>query len=103
PESWMRLLVADAGLPLPEPQFEIRDLDGRLVYRLDMAWPEFRIALEYDGYDAHEGREAADAERDARLARRGWIVVRAAAHDLSNSDRVNAELRSAFARRRRAA
>jgi hypothetical protein len=103
PESWLRLLVADAGFPLPEPQFEVRDLEGRLVYRLDMAWPEFRVALEYDGYEAHEGRAEADAERDRRLAGRGWTVVRARAQDLSKPDRVVGELRSAFSARKRAA
>jgi hypothetical protein len=103
PESWLRLLVADAGFPLPEAQFEIRDLEGRLVYRLDMAWPESRVALEYDGYEAHEGRSEADAERDRRLGGRGWTVVRARAQDLSKPDRVIGELHTAFAARRRAA
>jgi hypothetical protein len=103
PESWMRLLVADAGFPLPEPQFEVRDLNGRLVYRLDMAWPESRVALEYDGFEAHEDRSEADAERDRRLAGRGWVVVRARAQDLRQSDRLIGELRRAFAARGRAA
>ncbi|HEV8559359.1 MAG TPA: DUF559 domain-containing protein [Actinophytocola sp.] len=103
PESWMRLLVADAGFPLPEPQFEVRDLEGRLVYRLDMAWPEFRVALEYDGYEAHEGRAEADADRDRRLGARGWTVVRATAQDLRKPDRVLGELRRVLAARGRAA
>ncbi|HEV2784208.1 MAG TPA: DUF559 domain-containing protein [Actinophytocola sp.] len=103
PESWLRLLVADAGFPLPEPQYEIRDLAGRLVYRLDLAWPDLRVALEYDGYEAHEGRAEADAERDRRLAGRGWVVIRVRARDLSKPDRVLAELRRAFEARGRAA
>jgi Protein of unknown function (DUF559) len=103
PESWLRLLVVDAGFPLPDPQHEVRDLEGRLVYRLDMAWPDLRVALEYDGYEAHEGRTDADAERDRRLAGRGWVVIRACARDLGSPDRLLGELRAAFAARRRVA
>jgi hypothetical protein len=99
PESWLRLLVADAGFPAPEPQVKVRDLAGRLVYVLDLAWPEPRIALEYDGYEAHEGRAEADTERDHRLAGRGWIVIRARAADLSRPARLITELRAAFVRR----
>jgi hypothetical protein len=103
PESWLLLLVADAGFPLPEPQFEVRHLDGRVLYRLDLAWPELRIALEYDGYEAHEGRAEADTERDLRLAGRGWIVIRVRSHDLGEPERVLGELRRAHASRRHAA
>ncbi|HEV2783886.1 MAG TPA: DUF559 domain-containing protein [Actinophytocola sp.] len=103
PESWLRLLVADAGYPLPEPQYEVRDLDGRVVYRLDLAWPELRIALEYDGYEAHEHRESQDAERDARLRARGWMVIRARAEDMRDSARLLGELAKAFGVRRYAA
>jgi hypothetical protein len=103
PESWLMLLVADAGFPLPEAQFEVRDLEGRSVYRLDLAWPEPRIALEYDGYEAHEDRTEQDAERDRRLGGRGWLVIRARARDLRDPARLLGELRSAFAARRRAA
>lgn len=103
PESWLRLLVVDAGFPPPEPQVEVLDLQGRLVYLLDLAWPEVRIALEYDGYEAHEGRAEADAERDRRLAGRGWIVIRVRAEDLSKPARLIGEVRRAFAARRRVA
>lgn len=103
PESWLRLLAVDAGYPAPEPQVEIRDLTGRLVYVLDLAWPDLRIALEYDGFAAHEHRGAQDAERDARLGERGWIVIRVRADDLRSPRRVLDELATAFATRRRRA
>jgi uncharacterized protein DUF559 len=96
PESWLRLLVVDARFPVPEAQFEVRGLDGELIYLLDMAWPELRIALEYDGYEAHEGRAEADELRDRRLAGRGWIVIRARAQDLRQPKRLIGELRAAF-------
>jgi hypothetical protein len=103
PESWLRLLIVDAGFPPPEPQYEVRDLEGRIVYLLDLAWPDVRIALEYDGYEAHEGRAEADAERDRRLTGRGWIVIRVRIGDLGKPDRLLSAVQSAFAARRRAA
>jgi very-short-patch-repair endonuclease len=87
-ESWLLLMVVDHGFPLPEPQFKICDLMGREVYRLDFAWPHLRIALEYDGYEAHENRRAEDATRDADLKRRGWKVIRAEASDLRDPTRL---------------
>lgn len=99
PESFFRLIVVEAGFPIPTPQHEVQTIDGHRLYVLDMAWESRRIALEYDGYSAHESRAQYDAERDERLAQRGWIVVRARASDLRDPTRVLAELRAAFARR----
>jgi hypothetical protein len=98
-ESWIRLMLVEEGLPVPEVNWPIRDLDGRLLYRLDMAWPQLRIALEYDGYAAHAGREAADRARRADLEARGWIVVVISKEDLRAFTRVVTVLRAAFARR----
>jgi hypothetical protein len=100
PESWLRLLVIEAGFPLPDVQHRVLDIDGKLIYRLDLAWPELRIALEYDGYEAHAGRALRDAARDEDLARRGWLTVRASAEDLRNPRRLIEELSSAFRSRR---
>lgn len=102
PESWMLLIVVEAGFPIPEVQYVIRTVDGRLLYVLDLAWADRRTALEYDGYAAHEERAAYDAERDARLAQRGWIVIRARAEDLRDPSRVLTELRAAFEKQARA-
>lgn len=99
PESMLRLVVVEAGFPIPEAQYEILTIDGRRLYVLDLAWPEVRIALEYDGYAAHEGRESQDSERDERMAGRGWITVRATYADLRDPSRLISELRAAFAKR----
>lgn len=99
PESILRLVVVEAGFPVPEVQYEITTIDGRRLYVLDMAWPERRIALEYDGFAAHEERGEHDAERDQRLAGRGWVTIRATAADLRDSSRVLAELEAQFKRR----
>lgn len=45
-------------------------------YRLDFAWPEWRVALEVDGWH-HDRPEQLirDAQRQRRLARDGWLVL----------------------------
>lgn len=42
-------LLWQAGLPLPVPQWEIRDETGRVVARLDFAWPDLGVWMEFDG------------------------------------------------------
>jgi len=83
-ESWVRMDVIDHRLPAPEPQWWVTD-DGRPVYRLDLAWPKSRIAVEYDGREYHEDdvRRKHDEERRAWLRRRGWTVVVVTKDDFS--------------------
>jgi hypothetical protein len=99
PESWVRMLIIELGFPLPEVNFVLLSPADRELYRLDLAWPLLRIALEYDGHAAHAGREEHDAAREDDLRRRGWIVVRARAEDLADPTRLRNELRAAFASR----
>lgn len=59
-ESWMRLRMVDAGLPIP-------DVDHRLQHRgrefwLDSAYVAARVAAEYDGREFHSDRR--DVEHD---------------------------------------
>ena len=51
-ESEARLAMIDGGLPIPELQYEVIDGNGELR-RLDFAWPDLRVAVEYDGVDWH--------------------------------------------------
>jgi hypothetical protein len=99
PESWMLFHLVDVGFPAPEVNWSFHDRDGRQIFRLDLAWPEYRIALEYDGYLAHLGREGADRTRQAELERSRWIVVRARADDLGSLYRVECAVDEAFRRR----
>lgn len=75
-ESWMRLAIVDAGLPVPQPQWWI-EAGGRPRYRLDLAYPFVRIAVEYNGEEFHTGEEAEedDEERLEWLTRHGWKVI----------------------------
>lgn len=99
-ESHMLLMFYDRQLPLPTPQYSIATIDGRELYRLDFAWPEFRIAVEYDGYAAHAERHERDRRRDEDLAGRGWIVIRATIDDLMAPWRLVNEVRQALETRR---
>jgi Protein of unknown function (DUF559) len=96
PESWLKLLVVEAGFPQPVDQFEVIDALACVRYVLDLCWPELRIALEYDGYEAHEYRQDRDARRDLDLQRRGWITIRATAEDLREPSRLLVRLEEAF-------
>jgi hypothetical protein len=98
-ESWIRWLVVENGLPIPDVNWPITDVAGREIYRLDLAWPRLRITLEYDGVTAHAGQEEHDAARRADLERRGWIVVVVRKEDVRSFTRVATALRAAFAAR----
>ena len=58
-ESWARLEINDHGLPVPTPQHWVL-VDGVPTYRLDLAYPRARIAIEYDG-EAHHSAPAEPA------------------------------------------
>jgi|tagenome__1003787_1003787.scaffolds.fasta_scaffold20589128_1 hypothetical protein len=75
-ESWMRLAIHDAGLLAPTSQWWI-DVDGVPTYRLDLAYPHARIAVEYDGSEHHTRHEdrARDEQRRTWLRAHGWTVI----------------------------
>lgn len=82
PETLLRLLIERAGLPEPTLNSPVLLRDGSTVYP-DIAWPEYRIALEYDGrwHDA-DGQRSSDSDRHERLVDAGWMVVRVRAKEL---------------------
>ncbi|WP_243060186.1 DUF559 domain-containing protein [Nocardioides sp. SR21] len=96
-EAWVFLDIADAGLPLPEPQMWI-DINGVPTYRLDFAYRRARVCVEYDGEEAHAGRAAEDDERRAWLRRNGWTVIVLCNGDFTDArrDRWVRELRAAL-------
>jgi hypothetical protein len=103
-EGELRLLRAleRLGFPTPVPQFEIRDEDGRLVARVDFAYPDLKIAIEYDSYAHHLGTDAHDRDAARRNALLGlkWYPITATAADLRNGGhRLAIDLRLARAQR----
>jgi hypothetical protein len=74
-ESWMRMAIIQAGLPMPTPQYWVRDR-GRKKYRLDLAYVHAKIAIEYDGREFHGKKQRAkDEERRKWLRDHGWTVM----------------------------
>jgi len=75
-ESEARLVMIDQGLPRPKLQYEIFTPDGDM-YRVDFAWPEFKVIAEYESIEWHAGRAEMlrDKRRLAVLQELGWIVI----------------------------
>ena len=48
PEHLLLRMLRRHGFPTPVVQFEIRDPDGRVIARPDLAYPDLKIAIEYD-------------------------------------------------------
>ncbi len=93
-ETRLRLLLARAGLPPPAAQFTVRDAAG-FVARVDLAWPDRRVAVEYDGAWHAEPRQfARDRRRLNRLQAAGWTVVFVTAADLHRPAEVLTRLRA---------
>ncbi|HEV7965329.1 MAG TPA: hypothetical protein VGP57_22475 [Actinoplanes sp.] len=77
PESAIRVRLVRAGLPRPEPQYPV-SLPGGLTLHPDLAWPAFRVALEYDGaYHADPAHLELDRRRLNLLVGAGWVVLHA--------------------------
>lgn len=102
------------GLPQPQPQLPILDREGRLVARLDFAWPQLGVWVEIDGRVKYgELRRPGESELDVLMREKrreerireitGWECVRLTWADLASPDRVAARIRSAFARAARRA
>lgn len=83
-ETWLRLVLIDAGLPAPATQIPV--LDGDIVVALlDMGWEEFKVGVEYDGdQHRHDRRQyVKDIRRHEFIGDRGWLVVRVVREDRS--------------------
>jgi very-short-patch-repair endonuclease len=88
PETVLRLLLRSAGLA-PVPQYVVRDADGRFVARVDLAFPERRVAVEYDGaWHGTPGQLARDRRRLNALVAAGWTVLHVTAADMHEPDSV---------------
>jgi hypothetical protein len=96
PESWVRVACAISGLPAPVPQYEVVE-DGVWLARVDLAWPEARLIVEYEGEYHFDGLQLArDDSRLSALVAAGWRVIRLAAHDLRSMDDVVRRIQDAL-------
>ena len=96
------------GLPKPEPQVEIFDEDGTSFARVDFAWPEFRVFVEFDGRAKYERfrregetleeflmREKDREEKICQLT--GWVCIRVTWADLNRPRQLAARIQKMLA------
>jgi very-short-patch-repair endonuclease len=76
-ETRIRMAIHADGLPQPVLQHPVGP------YRLDMAYPAVRLAIEYDGGEHREPERALrDLDRQAWLSTAGWRILRFRAYDV---------------------
>lgn len=86
-ESLLRVALVQAGLPAPTPQVQVSHR-GAVVARLDLAWPEHRVAVEYDGsHHRHPQQHSRDLTRHNTLRSLGWQVFQVDASLWSHAER----------------
>ncbi|SFF56884.1 DUF559 domain-containing protein [Blastococcus tunisiensis] len=96
-ESVLRWLLLEAGLPEPVLQQVVR-VDGRFVGQVDMAWPDRKVLVEFDG-DVHRERRVFvdDLRRQNGLVLAGWTILRFSSADvLGRPEQVLATIRAAL-------
>jgi hypothetical protein len=97
-ETRLRLLLVRAGLPPVTTQIPVTDDHGRVVRRIDMGWPRWKVGVEYDGAQ-HWGdasAHAGDIDRLEFLAARQWHVVRVSARHLRDREETVRRARDAL-------
>jgi hypothetical protein len=94
-ETRVRLLIGRSQLPMPIAQYWVKDAGA--AARVDFAWPEQKLALEYDGlWHAAPGQFAKDRARLNRLREAGWRVVFVTARDLHHPAELIARITAAL-------
>jgi very-short-patch-repair endonuclease len=94
-ESVVRWLIHAAGLPAPVLQYRVLDAVGRFLGRADLAWPEHKLLVEFDG-DGHRERRVwvKDLRRQNGLVIGDWRLLRFSSADVyGRPDAVLGEIR----------
>lgn len=78
PETRLRLRLVRAGLPAPVVNPLVADSSGRRRFRPDLAFEEFRVAVQYEGVLVHsdDQRVLKDIRRAEAAEALGWVEVR---------------------------
>lgn len=106
-ESLTWHLMWKQHVPLPQLQVVIRNRSGRVVARVDFAWPELGVFLEFDGkekYDRYRRPGESVADTVVREKRRedlicgltGWRCIRIVWADLYHPERTAARIQAAL-------
>lgn len=100
-ESRTWWLCFQHSIPMPVPQYQVKDDRGAVVARVDFAWPEYKVFLEFDGKVKYQEllkpgetvvdvvlREKRREELVCRLT--GWRCIRITWADLENPEATTA-------------
>jgi hypothetical protein len=96
-ETRTHFLLFRNGISIGIPQYEVYDGRGQFVARVDLAWPEHGVFVEFDGKQKYSkllgpGEEPLDVmlrekRREERICRiTGWKCIRLTWADLENPD-----------------
>jgi hypothetical protein len=97
-ETRLRMIIVQAGLPRPEVQWVVQDVEARTAVWLDLAWPARRVGVEFEGGGHTAPVEVLrDAGRYTRLVARGWRIFRYTKYEVYfDPGRIVAELTRAL-------
>ncbi|WP_130506413.1 hypothetical protein [Microterricola gilva] len=83
-ETRLRLALVAHGFAEPVIGFPVAVDHGTLTLHPDLAWPDLRLAIEYEGDEHRESKRRfrADIRRREKFEAAGWRVIRVTADDL---------------------
>lgn len=104
-ETRTDLLCYRQGLPRPVPQLEVYDENEVLIGRVDFAWPDLGVFLEFDGREKYlKYRRRGESMEDAILREKrredeirrvtGWRCIRITWADLQHPEILAAKIRN---------
>ncbi len=107
-ESRSNYMFWRGGLPKPQPQLDLFGKWGKFVARVDFAWPEYGVFLEFDGKNKYEklrkeGESVLDVvlrekKREEMICRlTGWRCIRIVWADLYHPEETIAYIRGVLA------
>ncbi len=99
-ETWLRLLLIQAGYPPPQTQIPVYGPYGELVGIVDMGWEDIKIALEYEGEHHRTNSRVFNndiARHETMTTDLDWIAIRVTAADVPGG--ILRRLAAAWARR----
>jgi hypothetical protein len=104
-ETRVRMMLLGHGYPEPEPNRPIRDPATGIVYYIDLAYPQWKIAIEYDGkhHRTDPAQQEADLHKNEVLHGQGWSVQRVTGADLHRPQDFFLRLEALVRRRAQAA
>lgn len=78
-ETVARLALTDAGLPPPQTQVNVFGQYGDFIARVDMAYDEVKVAIEYDGpqHWTDSAVRQHDIDKEFEMTALGWFTIRA--------------------------